>query len=152
MTGGYGGRSGTVRVASWGRFPRQFGSLFELVQSYMYRVEGPKISIRVTPGSSPAACCHRMPLWARLWTACDLWRGGFGRWGPFTAVARLFRADGLGWPGGPRQTLGSGLGAVHLISARRVELHGVARDTWDGAGSRRSTESALRELLDAIRP
>ena len=105
VPGGPGGRSGTVRVASWGRFPRQFGSLFELVQSYMYRVEGPKISIRVTPGSSPAACCHRIPLWARLWTTCDLWRGGFGRWGPFTAVARLFRADGFGWPGGPRQIL-----------------------------------------------
>ena len=71
----------------------------------MARVEGPKIGIRVTRGYSPAACCHRIPLWAQLWTTCDLWRGGFGRWGPFTAAARLFRADGLGCQGGPRQTL-----------------------------------------------
>ena len=69
------------------------------------RVEGPKIGIRVTRGYSPAACCHRVPLWAQLWSTCDLWRGGFGRWGPFTAAARLFRADGLGCQGGPRQTL-----------------------------------------------
>ena len=64
------------------------------------RVEGPKIGIRVTRGYSPAACCHRVPLWAQLWSTCDLWRGGVGRWGPFTAVARLFRADGLGCQGG----------------------------------------------------